>query len=213
MTRKSTRKTNTSRYFVPVISAIGALAIPAGAGADGTIECVSGGQSVSVPIPADLDRHPFRITRAGRDVTTGTAPAAGATARVELPAAPWSPASPDLFVLEVAGKPGQPPALRRNIGFRTLSATQDWILVNGAPFYVRAFIRGIKSHDHANNARLPGMEFHERQIRVAKDLGFNFVRWHSTVPPEEWLDACDRLGLFNQIEFVPRYSWKGASAK
>lgn len=180
------------------------------AGCAGVIEFVSGVRSVTVTVPAGLAGRPFRVTKRGRAVATGSAPARGRTLRVELPASAWSPGSPDLFVLEVEAPRGAEPGagLRRVIGFRTLGTTQDHILVNGAPMLVRGFIRGIKAHDHANLTGMPEAAFHERQVRLAKDLGFNLARWHSTVPPEGWLDACDRLGLFNQIEFTPQYAWK-----
>lgn len=176
----------------------------------GSIEFVSGGRTVAVQVPAGLAGGAFRVAGRGRAVATGRAPAPGGTLRVELPASEWSPGSPELFVLELEPPPGaeRDAALRRGIGFRTLGTTQDHILLNGAPLLVRGFIRGIKAHDHANLKGLPEREFHERQIRLAKDLGFNLARWHSTVPPEGWLEACDRLGLLNQIEFSPQYEWK-----
>ena len=82
-------------------------------------------------------------------------------------------------------------------------------MLNGSPIYVRGYIRGIRAHEHENVSKLAENEYHRKNIVNAKKLGFNLVRWHSTVPPESFLDESDKLGIFNQVEFAPHYTFVG----
>lgn len=87
-----------------------------------------------------------------------------------------------------------------NFAFRSLSTDGKYILLNGAPVYVRGYIRGTTAHDHANNARLPDGEFYRKNVREAKKYGFNYVRFHSVVPSEDFLSAADEEGLLVHVE-------------
>ncbi len=92
-----------------------------------------------------------------------------------------------------------------NFGLRWWSTDDEQITLNGQPFYVRGFIRGIIAHDHPNLTGLSDEQADEKNIRAAKSFGFNFVRWHSTVPSESYLNAADRLGLAVQVELGFEY--------
>jgi hypothetical protein len=172
------------------------------------IQCYREANQVYVRFLEDFPGRKFRIMFQGELVSEGFCPPHGEVLGVGLPHRPWSPEEPNLFLMEIVGDSGQSDRVEY-FGYRTLSTTQDHLLVNGRPLFVRGFIRGIKAHDHANLSNLSDAEFYDRQIRIAKDLGFNLVRWHSTIPPAKWLSACDRLGLFNQIEFAPQHKWGG----
>jgi hypothetical protein len=43
-------------------------------------------------------------------------------------------------------------------------------------------------------------EFYEKDIKAAKDYGFNLIRFHSRIPDEECLDVADQLGIFIHVE-------------
>jgi beta-galactosidase len=88
---------------------------------------------------------------------------------------------------------------------RTIGTTEDAIAVNGRPFFARGVIRGREAHDHPNLAGLPLEEFYAKYIRAAKAYGFNLIRFHSRVPPDEYFAAADRLGVFTHIEIRPYF--------
>lgn len=111
----------------------------------------------------------------------------------------WSPSSPTLYVLQADGQ-----CVR--FGYGDLRPEADRVLVNGRPFYFRGYIRGIVAHDHPNLSGLPKREFFRKNILQAKKYGFNLVRFHSTIPDEEFVEEADALGLFVHMELG--YSYK-----
>lgn len=119
---------------------------------------------------------------------------------------PWHVDSPALYRLrlELSGTGGAE-TVEELFGMRKLSATSEGVFVNNAPFLIRGYIRGREAHDHENLANLPLEEFYAKQFRAAKAYGFNFVRFHSRIPPEECLRAADRLGMFVHVEIRKYY--------
>ncbi len=85
-------------------------------------------------------------------------------------------------------------------GFRNIDTNGKNVMLNGTPIFIRGFIRGIKCHDHKNNCGLSEYEFYKKNLMQAKKFGFNFVRFHSTVPSEEFFKAADEMGVLVHIE-------------
>lgn len=85
-------------------------------------------------------------------------------------------------------------------GFRTISTNGKNVTLNGTPIFIRGFIRGIKCHDHQNNCKLAIEDFYRKNLLQAKKYGFNYVRFHSTVPSEEFFNVADELGVLVHIE-------------
>lgn len=114
----------------------------------------------------------------------------------------WSLSSPRLygFKLKIVYAEGEE-AVTGNFGFRTISSNGREICLNGSPVFVRGFIRGATAHDHRNNCRLPEEEFYRKSIKEAKKFGFNFVRFHSTIPSEAFFRVADEEGILIHIEF------------
>ena len=120
----------------------------------------------------------------------------------------WSPESPYLYSLILEWKAGSERVnVSQNFGMRKISVQDGRICLNNEPFYIRGFIRGREAHDHPNLLGLTPTEYYEKNIRAAKAFGFNFVRFHSKVPPRAFFDAADRLGLLAHIE-VRKYFGK-----
>jgi len=86
------------------------------------------------------------------------------------------------------------------IGFRRFHRRHNKLCLNDQPIYLRGCIRGITAHDHPNLSGQPDADWHAHSIEQAKRFGFNLVRWHSSVPPESYLDQADRLGIAVQVE-------------
>ena len=119
---------------------------------------------------------------------------------------PWSPESPVLYEIQTSD------GLRERFGiseFHTLSNTT--LFLNGAPCYLRGYIRGIVAHDHPNMTGGTLKEAAVKNIRQAKKYGFNLVRFHSTIPTAEFVEAADEEGLLIHMEigFAYEYDSKG----
>ena len=72
------------------------------------------------------------------------------------------------------------------------------LFLTGAPVY----LRGVTEHGYfARTVHAPrDLEYWRMVARRRKELGFNFVRFHTFVPPEEYLDATDELGMLVQVD-------------
>jgi len=113
---------------------------------------------------------------------------------------PWSPERPVLYTAVVDGE-------KIRFGYGDIRGLGRQLLVNGSPFYIRGYIRGIVAHDHPNLTGKSAREGHLKNILQAKKYGFNLVRFHSTIPDEEFVDAADELGLFIHLELGFSYEY------
>lgn len=107
----------------------------------------------------------------------------------------WSPENPKLYTLKVTCE-GQ--ALERNFGVRRLTVDGVHLRLNGTPYY----LRGICEHCYFPETVHPNHDrnFYRKVIKEIKKLGFNFIRFHTFVPEEEYLQAADELGMLVHIE-------------
>ncbi len=112
---------------------------------------------------------------------------------------PWSPETPVLYTLAESG-------LR--FGYCELRPFQNKeLLLNGSPVYLRGYIRGITAHDHPNMTGGTIRDAALKNISQAKKYGFNLVRFHSTIPTEEFVNAADELGLLIHLEIGFAYDY------
>jgi len=106
----------------------------------------------------------------------------------------WTLEKPTLYTIEADGETVR-------FGHSSLRTVQNkMILFNDAPIYLRGYIRGIVAHDHPNMTGKSDYEAALKNIRQAKKYGFNFVRFHSTVPSEDFMRAADELGMLVHLE-------------
>ena len=133
------------------------------------------------------------VVAEGRANGDFTLPAAGYTF--------WSPETPKRYTLTLTTAQG---AYRQAFGLRRLTADGEKLRLNGRPIY----LRGVTEHCYfPKTLHLPRDLGYYRMITAKrKELGFNFVRFHTFVPPVEYLEATDELGMVVHIEspnFVP----------
>lgn len=114
----------------------------------------------------------------------------------------WSAQHPTLYTFNITlrYKDSDEETLSDRFGYRYFSVDDKYIYLNGYPFYMRAYIRGAAAHEHQNNCHLSKYEFYKKNILAAKSYGFNTIRFHSTIPPEECFRAADDLGMLIHIE-------------
>jgi len=109
--------------------------------------------------------------------------------------APWSPNHPVLYTLTAEG------GVSERFGFRDLAPRANQaILLNGSPVFMRGYIRGIIAHEHPNMTGGSLKDAAVKNIRQAKKYGFNLVRFHSTIPTEDFVNAADEEGMLIHME-------------
>lgn len=166
--------------------------------------------TVRLTPPAGCGGFRWRVLKDDQVVAEGEHHAGGdgeTFFRVELPGfVPWTTANPQLYrlvlLLDVHGRAQ---AIEEPFGMRKFHVDADQVFVNNEPFYIRGVIRGREAHDHLNLLGLPEEEYYAKYLREAKAYGFNFVRFHSRIPPKACFRAADRLGVFLHVEIRKYY--------
>ena len=102
----------------------------------------------------------------------------------------WSPEDPALHTLRVtlgADVTDHP------FGFRSFSARDGQLLLNGQPWYMRAAL----DQDYYPEGLYtpPSLAFLEDQLRKAKELGLNMLRCHIKIPDPRYYEVADRMGM------------------
>ena len=107
----------------------------------------------------------------------------------------WFPENPKRYDLSLATPQG---TFRQKFGIRRLVADGEKFRLNGRPVY----LRGVTEHCYfAKTLHVPrDLEYYRMITKKRKELGFNFVRFHTFVPPVEYLEATDELGMVVHIE-------------
>ena len=181
-------------------------------GVNGSLELrIPKGDIADVHVTTAADLASFTVHVAGRadfryriSGPEGVKACGEATGDFTLPAAGyslWSPENPALYTLELSTGKG---SCRRRFGVRKLAADGEKLRLNGRPVY----LRGVTEHCYfPHTVHLPRDLGYYRMITAKrKELGFNFVRFHTFIPPDEYLQATDELGMLVQVEtpnFVP----------
>ena len=107
----------------------------------------------------------------------------------------WSPERPVRYTLRIKTPEGE---YSQKFGIRRLAADGEKLRLNGLPVY----LRGVTEHCYfAKTVHVPrDLDYYRMVTLKRKELGFNFVRFHTWVPPEEYLEATDELGMLVHIE-------------
>ena len=107
----------------------------------------------------------------------------------------WSPENPKLYTLKIACGGD---SLSRTFGVRRLLADGAHFKLNGNPYY----LRGICEHCYFPDTIHPAhdLEYYRSIVKNIKKLGFNFIRFHTYIPEEEYMQAADELGVVLHVE-------------
>ncbi len=107
----------------------------------------------------------------------------------------WSPENPALYRCraELWHEGRYSHRVEQSFGFRTFTAEGANLLLNGRPFYLRGLLHwGWYLETHAPN---PLPETAEQELRFLRSAGFNALKACLWVPPQWYLDLCNRLGV------------------
>jgi len=113
----------------------------------------------------------------------------------------WTPENPNLYDLEVRleGPNGDADVVHTYFGLRTIERGKyadlphESILLNGEPIYLRGALDQSFNPDGIYTA--PSDEFMRRDMEIAKQAGFNFLRIHIKSEEPRRLYWADRLGV------------------
>ena len=111
----------------------------------------------------------------------------------------WSPEHPNLYWADIELLEDGVVTMRRRerFGVRKLEVRGDRFYLNNRPF----FIRGCLHHRVAPVVHeTAGGPDTRRGLETTKAAGFNYLRIHTHVPPPEFFEATDEIGLMVQPE-------------
>ena len=112
---------------------------------------------------------------------------------------PWSEHSPKLYEIELSIVQGKNvlDTHTQKFGLR-LPERGTALRLNGRP----VFLRGATEHAYFPLTCTPPKDIktYRENIRKFKAIGFNWLRFHTWVPSEEYMQAADELGIMIQVE-------------
>ena len=116
----------------------------------------------------------------------------------------WSPDSPNIYVAKITDEYGN--LFCRRFGIRRLSADGTKLYLNGKPY----FFRGICEHCYHPITVHPTRDknYYKNIIKIEKSLGFNSIRFHTYVPPMEYMEAADEEGILIEVETPNNTTYK-----
>ena len=115
----------------------------------------------------------------------------------------WSPENPKLYDFVIETESGD--KIYSYFGVRSFGIGKDEkgtprLLLNGKPY----FLNGVLDQGYWPEGLLtyPCDEAICDELRLLKDMGFNFIRKHIKIEPLRWYYHCDRLGFVVWQDFV-----------
>lgn len=117
----------------------------------------------------------------------------------------WSPDDPFLYVATVRLWQNDRVVDEQQVrfGMREITAEGRKLLLNGKPLFLAGY--GDDATDPVSGMLPWDKSIYLARLRVMRSLGFNFVRHHSCIPHDEYLDAADEVGLLVQPEASMAY--------
>jgi len=159
----------------------------------------------SAPVTVHVSAH--GVSKSSEPIELTTDKVQEATVQLEMPDAPlWSPEHPELITASVEIRRGgkQIDRSEERFGFRTIETRGNRLLLNGQPIYLRGYgdddVEVLTGFPPASRA------VYVQRLSLAKSFGFNAVRYHSMVPPQELFEAADEVGMLIMAELPAAYT-------
>lgn len=130
--------------------------------------------------------------------------------RIDIPACKrWHPDDPHLYSVGVKlitlPEGGVVDQIVKRIGVRSVEAIDGRLLLNGQPLSLRGTIDCGYWPETLYNP--PDNDEIQRELRLAKEAGFNLIRKHGKIEDPRWLDCCDRIGMLVWSEMPACDRW------
>lgn len=107
----------------------------------------------------------------------------------------WTPETPELYQVTVST---ENQTLSRSFGVRRLTVQGTGLYLNGDPYYFRGICEHCYQYATVHPTRDKG--YYIAVIRKLKALGFNSIRFHTWIPPYEYMEAADEEGMLLEVE-------------
>lgn len=111
----------------------------------------------------------------------------------------WDNEHPELYTLnaELTNNNAVTEQISKRIGFREIEVKGNQLLVNGKAVK----LRGVCRHEaHPLTGRVLTYELMRKDAELYRAANCNFIRTSHYPPAEEFLEICDELGLFVEVE-------------
>ena len=121
----------------------------------------------------------------------------------------WDAEHPNLYVLACQLKAADKPleTVQRRFGFRQVQIRRRQLFVNNTPVK----LHGICRHEvHPLRGRSLTPELRRKDAELFRNANINYIRTSHYPPAEEFIEACDELGLF--VEEEAPLCWVGHGA-
>lgn len=107
----------------------------------------------------------------------------------------WTAETPSLYSLLLRLRVGNTVVheFRTTVGFRQVEVRGASILLNGVPITIRGV---VTTRANPTDADEPREQMFAREIRLLKEGNINAIRSHTTPLEEDFLDLCDRHGIY-----------------
>ena len=163
-------------------------------------------------IDVEVRIRPFEPLHAGADSATATerftvklddiGPTVFTRAMTPAVFKAWSPETPHLYVAEVTlyDHKGNTPrhGWTERFGIKKMEVRGDRFYLNGKPYFLRGY--GDDYMYPLTFISPPDRDAHRKNLRIAREAGFNYVRHHTHCEIPEFYDAADELGIMVQPE-------------
>lgn len=139
----------------------------------------------------------------------------GSTSEASIPVSledfrPWSPESPHLYRLEVklldAEGKNVVHGWTERFGVKKLEVRGNRFFLNDKPYFLRGY--GDDFMYPETFISPVDREVHRKNLGLAREAGFNFVRLHTHCEIPEYYEVADELGIMVQAE-LPYYPFNG----
>jgi beta-galactosidase len=110
----------------------------------------------------------------------------------------WNAEYPNLYKLrlKLTSSAGNE-VIERNIGFRELEVVGNQLFLNGTPVK----LHGVNRHEvHPLTGRSLNMELWRKDALLYKEANINYIRTSHYPPAEEFINLCDSIGLYVELE-------------
>jgi beta-galactosidase len=115
----------------------------------------------------------------------------------------WDTEHPNLHTLTLTLSTGQ--TITQRIGFKRVEVRGNQIFVNNRPIKVHG---GCRHETHPARGRSLTPDLWRRDAELYREANFNIIRTSHYPPAEEFVTACDELGLF--VECEAPMCWSGS---
>ena len=110
----------------------------------------------------------------------------------------WNAEYPNLYKLrlQLTSSAGSE-VIEKMIGFRELEVVGNQLFLNGTPIK----LHGVNRHEvHPLTGRSLNMELWRKDALLYKEANVNYIRTSHYPPAEEFIDLCDSIGFYVELE-------------